>query len=355
MHTLFGRVVFTVKGVPYRWEDVVLAARAWGDWQELEAHVSRGLVLSREGDRPARSDVEAAARAFRYSRNLISAEETERWLTAWALTPVDWFDYLRRAVMRDRHARLEAAAPDAALGGAQSALDPDVDRVIKCEAACSGTLDRLALKLAGRAAIFDRMRPSERKEARADANDESLPHSLASYLEERDLATLPQADLLARARHITALDACFEEFRSTACSPKAVRDQINARYLDWLQVESEDLVLTSEDAAREAALCIRHDRQPVTTVAASAGTTSVNSRSYLEDIDPVFRPLFVAAKEGDLLGPLPSEGKFRLLYVRQRVLPSEHNADVRRRAEAAILQSALNREINSRVRWLSRQ
>src|SRR5262245_16372749 len=107
---MFDQGVFVVENQPYTWLDVMLAAKSWGDWAELEREVRQGIAcVKRFGDPGVAShiaEVQTAARAFRYAHNLITAQQMEAWLRQWELTLEAWTDYLQRSVLRHKWSTL---------------------------------------------------------------------------------------------------------------------------------------------------------------------------------------------------------------------------------------------------------
>jgi hypothetical protein len=345
MRKFFGQMVFATPGADYCWEDVLLAARFWGDWQMLESQVRLGLacleaVRKNQGVSPA--ELSAAANEFRYDRNLITAKETERWLAEWGLTNADLGDYLRRMLARQK------CGHTACMPGQDSGAGDEVSELIRGEAICSGTLARLARKLAGRAAVFlhiEATTPAVVAAAEPSAARIALPADSADFWD------LPRDRFLIKLRHIAVLESVFQSFRASRCTPEAIADEIGARALDWTRIDSQALVFGSEEAALEAALCLREDRQTMAAVAVAAGTRPTPARAYLQDLDDAWRVAFLSAREGELVGPLRTRTGFRLAQVVGRVSPSMSDPEARARAEASILTAAVNRAIDSRIRW----
>ena len=50
MRELLGRVVFSVGGAEFTWEDVVLAAESWGDWARLRERAREGVACPHDAD-----------------------------------------------------------------------------------------------------------------------------------------------------------------------------------------------------------------------------------------------------------------------------------------------------------------
>jgi hypothetical protein len=99
------------------------------------------------------AEVEAAAREFRYARDLITAQDAEAWLTQWGLTVETWLAYLRRFVLRHKWAEQLADIL------AQCPVSPaEVEECITAAGICAGHFDRFAQKLAARAAVYERVK-----------------------------------------------------------------------------------------------------------------------------------------------------------------------------------------------------
>ena len=98
--TNHSRQVFTVGPNSYAVRDVIDAAQfrgemqpAWDEFLRLVACEERAGTEDRESDDAA---IDTAVRTFRYDHDLITAEETERWLADRELTLSDFSDYFTR-------------------------------------------------------------------------------------------------------------------------------------------------------------------------------------------------------------------------------------------------------------------
>jgi hypothetical protein len=257
--------------------------------------------------------VEQAEAEFRYARNLVAADQLEAWLAHWGLTVRQWRAYLGRTLLRRRWTdELEETA------SRFPATDEDVGGVIWAEAVCSRFLEEAAYRLAGDLSLA------------ADAGE-----ALAG---DRD-------ELFARAKD--AADRAGAE----APTEDAVEHVVAARGLEWLRVEGRLLELPDEDLAREVALCVREDGRALAEVAAECGSEPRPLRLYIEDVDAELSARLIAAREGELVGPLRRNEGFILLDVQKKLPPGVGDPDVRRKAEAQILARAAERAIGANVTW----
>jgi hypothetical protein len=301
-----ARPLFAVGDDVYRWEDVVRFARLRGDWAVLADDVRAGLLALEElrarGDEPNEAEVDAAGREFRYERRLLAGDELDAWLERRGLSFGDWRSYLERQIARTRTA---GAAPDLPVD------DADVEARLWPEGICSGLLDRTASRLA------------------------------------RMTATCPGVPL-------ERLDDSFAAFRDRVATDELVRREIELNQIEWLQLVYERADFESEDAALEAALCVRNDGDALSEVAARAGVDLELCTEWLDELPQELVPLFLAARPGGVIGPVRTGEAFRLALLREKRAPLAEDEAVRARAVSAVIERAVERETSERVVWLER-
>jgi hypothetical protein len=304
----------------FSWKDVIAAARLDGSRRELEEMARQGVAcqkrLAASGEQLAAADVVDATTRFRYARNLLAGEELQQWLGQWELAAAEWRDYVKRMVLRERWA---GELSDTAVRFPVS--DEELASALWPEAVCSGFLKRLAVRVAAEGALAV---------AAGEAIEGDREHALVRV-------------------HSSAARA-----RADAITVDAVAREIASHSLEWLRIEGSVLEFTEEDAAREAALCIRADGQPLAEVAAASGVQPSALRVYVADVDAELSPMLVAARQGELVGPVPRDDGFALLLVEKKTPPTKADAEVRRRAEERIVERAVERAMRDHVNWHER-
>jgi hypothetical protein len=311
--------VFNVDGRTFAWREITAAARLDDSWRELEQTTRLGLAcrkrLAAAGEQPAAHVVAEAVRRFRYARDLLAADELLAWLEHWQLTSVDWHEYVVRMLLRERWmGELADTASRFSVG------HDEVTGALWAEAACSGFLTRAAERVAGDAAL-------------AAAAGEAIG------------GAWEQPALLARIGAVAA------RARVEALTEEAIAREVDVHRLEWLRIDGEILTVPSEDAAREAALCIRMDQRSLADVGAACGARPNPLSTYLADADAALSPALVAAREGDLIGPVARDGAFALLLVEQKTPPSVFDGTVRQRATERIIARAVHRAMSEHVEW----
>jgi len=316
--------MFTVDGKEFGWDEIAAAAQVWGEWEPLAADTRRGLACSKRaaeiGGWPSKADVQAAANDFRYQQNLISGQETQSWLEQWGLTVDAWMNYFRRKLLRNQWPD-QLGQSDQAGAAAHPVSAEEVAEIIKCEAICSGQFAEWMRRLAGRAAITAPF-------GSFDVGDES------------------PRDFVAR------IEAEFQQFRRQAITPERLQARISDHRLDWVRFDCRYIRFAEERIAREAALCVTEDGLTLEEVARDSHSVVEKGRFYLDEIDPAARPHFLAARSGDWLGPMKTTAGFQLFSIVNKQMPSNDDPQIRTRAEAAIINNLIEREINERVKWM---
>lgn len=288
---VLSRAVFAVDGEAWAWADIVGAAKGWGEWPRLE----RPRAAPPPIDAPAvRQAVEERATAFRRERGLLSADETEAWFGSWGLTVSEWLGHLHRDVLGETPTRLDDAQ--------------------WIEAVVSGTLERTAHRLAGALAAHRALGGA----GRPDAGE---------------------------------LGAAMQDFGDRAATSARIAAAVAANRLAWTSLVLQQLHLPDEATADSVAGSLRVGRA-VEDVAREAGVHIEECRTTLGAASGSPDALLVGAAAGDVVGPTLVEGVWRVTRVRARVEPTTEDPDIVARARVEVIETAVRREVNSRVRWL---
>jgi hypothetical protein len=313
LRDLGRRPLLAVKGINFTWDDVLAWDEARGTLAGFQERTRSGVARFRRaaqtGSRPRADAVSTAAAGFRYGRNLLAADQLSAWLARWELTVAEWGEYIERSLLLDD---ATAAADEPAL------RDGDVAEAEYVDLVCSGFLEEEALAFASDIALAD-LTPIE--------------------------AVGDQRVMVERA----LLGAAVA--RRNATSEPAVEYEIARHGLDWTRLDLAVLELEDAGAAREAAMCIRVDGSDISDVAAAADAAVSHMSVYLGDLEPWLQPPLLAAQPGELVGPVHEDGQFVLLAVNDRKPAGPTDPELRRRAESALVDRAVRRATESRVRW----
>jgi hypothetical protein len=317
--------------------DVVLAGLLDGSWQRLERDSAGGvgaeLELDARGGRPSAEAVREAGRAYRYERNLLAREDLERWLEARELDLADWHGYLRRTLAR---------------GLVASPRSGDATAVLRVDALCSGTLLACARRtVAGAAAL--RALGRGVMEAEDDAVAALVRSARATAAS--GLGALDDAELERRARLAAGLEHAQLLLADEVAGREAVTRRVGARGLEWLSLATEELELASDDAAREARMWVQEDGASLAEVAAAAGGVTANRTRLFADAPDELRARLVAARPGELVGPVVLEGRFVVVRLLAKERPSADDPTMVARARAELLAEAVDRHSAGRVTW----
>jgi hypothetical protein len=348
------QLVFRVGAENYIFADIILAAQAWNDWASLEQETREGIACVKHArviqEPKGAVEVEAAADVFREERGLHDAEVAENWLQERHVSFRAWMQYIRRSLLRKKWASsLPRLLTEYSIGQEQ------VNRNVRIEGMCSGYFAALTRKLAGRAALHDRIEketgshpgngpfPNER------ANSKS-PYEFNLNAQQLGLSTDEARQKLDR---LTGLDLAFTQFRSQILTEEHIKRQISVHQLDWIRIQASSLSFQDESLAREAALCVREDGEELQIVAARARTALEQEQLELGNLDPGLQAAFLRARIGKLIGPIRLGQEFKLYHVLDKQIPSPDIPEVKARTEKLILQTAIKSEVNARVRWLA--
>ena len=74
---------------------------------------------------------------------------------------------------------------------------------------------------------------------------------------------------------------------------------------------------------------------------------------YADEIEASVRPYFLAARQGDLVGPLKLKSGYPLFALLNKKMPQANDPQILSRAEQAIVASLTTRAIDERVKWMA--
>lgn len=321
--------------------DIVLVGFVDGSWPPFEGLARAGLACDRDaGGKVGVDDLRQAAVAFRRSRGLLASDELDAWLEARDLSRAALTAYLRRRVLVEAH----AGELDEVIQRNPVSKD-DVAAILLAEAACDGIMRRCATTAV------------EWAGAPGDAGLGSSEAALAVAADVRSSAAsrvldLDDAQLATRIGSLLDLRAAFECWAASVASKPAIAACIDAHRMDWLRFDYVELGFDGDDAAREAAMCLREDGLEVGDVARTAGAALTERSLLLGAADRSVASLLVAAQPGDVLGPMPAEGATsRLLVVASRLPPTGDDPALVARARQELVAAALEPLLAGMVRW----
>ena len=101
-----------------------------------------------------------------------------------------------------------------------------------------------------------------------------------------------------------------------------------------------------------SALCVRVDGRPLVEVADEIGVPIERRELYVEEAEQEGLPELLGAGAGELVGPVLRNDLFRVAYVLMRTRPSAADPVLRQRAVDYVVEHALQRAFETRVRWV---
>ena len=346
----WSRPVLISDGRPLAVADVVVAAHWRGELQASWTHVLRlvacahhAAALEATGDLAADEEtLQSMSDQFRYDRDLITADETERWLEDRGLTLDDFDAHILRRYWGDVLA--EPVEPEVL--DYRSAPD-DLQDVLVSDLVLSGELDRMARALGWRIAAAhadpDPLVPDD---------DADAPH---------DEPEVADAVTAAWAAHVGAdqqwveraprLEAAFERERERLLTRDRIVQALARRRLALSRVDLETVDVDTLDAAREVALCAHEDGLSMTDIAAEGGYRYERAQVVLEDLASDVQQQLLRRAVGEMLDAVAHEGGFHVHRLLGRAEPDPDDEDVRTRVERLLLDEHFDELMRECVQW----
>ena len=307
----WDRAVFAVGARQVTVADVLSAAQGRGELAAPWAEVCRRSTQDElEYDDDA---AQAGSEQFRSDRDLITAEETERWLERRGLTIEDFGEYFARSTAASPASSDEATV--VSYGDAPAGLRDQ----LRVDLILGGAFDVLAERLAWRFAAQD------------------APEATPSAASPEEAARLEDA---------------YEQQCALACAPRARTDALAFLRLGLTRVELEVLEVESGDAAREALLCLREDGETMGEVAHDGGYVLQQRRWWTEEIPGELQMSLLSAVPGEVLGPVVNDDEFQIYRLVRKIEPELDDTEVTARIDAHLVGNHFAERTAGRIRWL---
>jgi hypothetical protein len=343
-----GRVIFTAGDESCTVRDVLDAAEFRGEleplWQTALRRVAAEEKAQQTGAELDEEEMNAAAVAFRYKHDLITAEETEKWLEARALTLDDYSDYF----VREYWARTfgsRGSAPQTPF----SAATADQRELLALELTFSGAVDQLAKRLAWRVAARHTEEGSAVPESLIEQEEQRFRTRVANV--EEWLAGLGRDE--AWLQEMLTLEAAFQQRRSRVLTADAQQRELGALRLPLTRFELELIELESHGAAREAFLCVRDDGMTMDEVAKEGRYPFRRAELVLDQIDADQQQKYLSSKPGTVMEPTRRGDGYQLARLLGKREPSLTDPDVQAGVEQRLLArhfaDLTSRHINWRI------
>ncbi|PYK75664.1 MAG: hypothetical protein DME42_02000 [Verrucomicrobia bacterium] len=339
-----NRVIFSRGEREFTAREVVDCAVLRGEIDPLWAEFVRvgecDRLASEQGLEPDDSAVDAAAIAFRYQYDLITAEETERWLEGRGVSLSEFGEYFARKYW----GRTYSGALEVPTSTYQTAAVEEKDLFL-VDLILSGSLDQMAERLSYRiAAHADESSEEGAKEERARFLTARRITDLVAWLAQfgRDEEWLNE---------MLAAEAAYRRRVAQILTEQALQNELGALRLNFTRFEVETVEVDSKDAAAEVAACVRNDGMEMSEIAEEGRYPFHSGEVLLEDVPSEQQQKFLSVKAGTLFDPISRGDGFEVWRVKTRTEPSLQDATIRARLEKRIIDRCFNGLLSKYIDW----
>jgi hypothetical protein len=327
-------------------DDVICAAHCRGELEKSWQRVCECAQIGASGRQIDEAALQARSEEFRISRDLISAEETERWLEERRLSLDDFGDFLiRQEISASTAVSSDRQVEDYAFASA------DLRELLRIDLLFTGDFDRLATALAWRMAA---------REAVSGSLDANAVASERARFSERTGLIGDKLDnwLLGLGRDVVwfnemlELEGIFLKQRDELLSVGSRERMLHTLRMPLMRFNLELIEVDSRDAAHEVFECVSADGEPMEEVASGAGYPYRCSHVFYEDLPDHLQPMLLSARPGEILGPIERDGRFELCRLVEKTEFDLADDEVRQRVEAKILERHFSELVARFVRWI---
>jgi hypothetical protein len=300
-----------------------------------------------ESDLEADDEVlNSMSQEFRYEKDLLTIEETERWLSARDLTEDDFSDYLVRRYWQDN-------PPEGATTEESDYLEGSAElrELLRVDLLFSGEFDELARAVSWRLAVGAELNKTE-------VNADLATEERARFFERTGLDELSLPEALKQLNRTPAwleeclqMEACYRQACASLLSDQARSRSLTALRLPLTRIRIQTLTLRSREAAQEAVLCLTQDRLSPEQVAQECGVSWEEEELFIGDCSADFQQEFLSAAPGEVLAPKAVEEEFVVYRMAGKTEPALADDEVRARIDQRLMESHFSELSGKHIRW----
>ena len=329
-------VVCACAGQEFKARDAMEAALFRGHLNDLWQSFLQRIAAEKKADEADleldEDAVDALAEQFRYDHDLITAEETEQWLTMRGLTLDDFGGYFTRQTCLNAFGDEVTAEEIDYL----SAPD-DLRQLFAVELILSRDLDRITTDLSWRLA-------AAAATATEEVDAEGIKTERASFLGRAGLTENDLAGWLEKMgrdaswfEQMLRMESEYRRRSESLLTPQTRQRERSVQRLGLTRFEAEVIELESRDAAQEALFCVKEDGMSMEEVA-TEGRYPYKVLSFLqEDIPDDLQQRFLSVTVGEVLEPLTRGDGFELYRITSKNEPQADDPTVQERIDHVLL------------------
>lgn len=343
------KVVFICGDHAFTVGDLLDAALFRGELQPAWNNLLRLLAAEQRADEQkleySDEAINAAAERFRYEHDLITAEETEQWLSDRGLSLGDFGAFFVRHYWGEQAEDLEPEAQD------YLTTPNEMRELLIGELILSRELAHMAEWFSWRVAAA---READGKQL----DPQQVAAEKTGFFERTLVPAEMLLDWLAKVgrdeswfREMLTMEAIFHRDTAALLSPQAREKEMASLRLPLTRFEIETIELDSLDAAREAFLCARDDGLTMEEVAAEGRYPFRQTEVLLEGIPENLQQRFLSVHPGDILEPIGHGDAYHVCRIVDKTEPELSDPTVKERAGQQILDRHLADLTTRHIQW----
>jgi len=345
----YGRVVLIRSNCEFTVQDILVYGWFLGElrtpWNELMHGIACEKAANALDLEPDNETLNTMSEEFRYAKDLLTIEETERWLLARDLTEDDFSNYIVRRYWQDHPAETPIKEPSDYLTGSA-----ELRELLRVDLMFSGKFDELIRAVSWRLAAGAELNEPE-------GNVDWANEERARFFERTGLDEISLPDALRQLSRTSAwlegclqLEVCYRQAYGSVLSDQARVRTLAAMRLSLTQVKIQTLTLRSREAAQEAVLCLTDDGVSPEQLAQECGVCWKEQDLFLGDLPPDVQQEFLSAAPGEALAPKPGQNGFFVARIVAKIDPALVDDQVRERIDHRLMESHFSELSSKHIR-----
>ena len=346
--------MFQIENKIYRWGDVLACAEFIGILKPLWDSAENGIITSKHAQEAKKTvDTESlqnTANQLRYELNLITAEETERWLCSRSLSLQDLNSFLIRKIWKVEYAKELEEIREKSKTSATDICQKLYPELV-FENQMSVLISAYVWRVVCQTFIFSEEEPNTR----------ALSDGRERYCKENGIDSKRLNSVIEKSHYLSEdfeshlfLDTHYRKCCEQLASPEKCGQHLKGLRAEILKIDFESVRFSSADAAKEAYLCVTIDNDTLLEIASRSGSKYSRSDVFSSEVPAELKSYLNSASPGECLQPMmdTDDDFFYLHHVVSKTEPSVDDPSVLQYLREHYMNGILTPFIDSNLQWL---
>jgi len=349
-YRIMNQIIFKAGKKDYSFKDCLQFIACHKGLEMIYKEIQQSLVCEEyandEGFECQKDTLHAEMVKFRCHYNLLTAEETEQWLSKRSLTTADLMNYLERQYW---YQRFQTTIPQ--IMYEYSISEKDVISYLWPHLILSGILNEFIRHFSRRVASL------------LELHSETIPNDIIDQVKAQFVQKIKQKsdsiDQWLQANHmdinalgkIIELEAAYLHYCNGILTHESMVQCMEQQQLLLIKIEASIAQFQQKEIAEEAFLCITEDNEPFASVTQRSSKKVEKSVLMLKYLPDFIQQILISTAEESITKPIYYNKQFVIFNVIRKIMPDINDPEIKMIIQNELLNQQFKPLVNTHIRF----